>query len=71
VKTYSGWLEDLQGRPGDGGVLRTYCSQACADRAGVSVRKVRWGTDEPSIDPTGFCSLCGSKLREESREDKK
>jgi len=70
-KILSGWVEDLKGQPGDGGFLRTYCSQACAERAGVRARKVRWVTDEPSIDPSGLCSLCGSKLREETRQDEK
>jgi hypothetical protein len=68
-KIFSGWVEDLKGRRGDGGLLRTYCSQACAERAGVPARKVRWATDEPSIDPSGLCSLCGGKLREETRLD--
>jgi hypothetical protein len=69
VKFYSGWLEDLKGHPGDGGFLRIYCSQACADRAGVSVRKARWTADQPSVDPSGFCSLCGGRLEEETRPE--
>jgi hypothetical protein len=68
-KIVSGWLEDLKGHPGDGGFLRTYCSQGCAQRAGVSVEKLRWSEAGPSIDPSGLCSLCGAKLRQETRKD--
>jgi hypothetical protein len=68
-KVYSGWLEDLKGRPGDGGFLRTFCSQACAGRAGVLVRKVRWDADELWIDPSGLCSSCGCRLEKETRPE--
>jgi hypothetical protein len=70
VKTiFSGWLEDLKGHPGDGGFLRTYCSQTCADRADVPARRLRWPKEQPGLELKGLCSLCGSKLREETRPD--
>ena len=68
-KILSGWVEDLKGHPGDGGFLRTYCSHACAERAGVPARKARWTADQPSLDASGLCSLCGGRLEEETRKD--
>jgi hypothetical protein len=68
-KIFSGWLEELKGHPGDGGFLRTYCSQACAERAGVPAKKVRWPEEQPGVDVTGLCSLCGGRLRGQTRSD--
>jgi hypothetical protein len=68
-KIVSGWLEDLKGHPGDGGPLRTYCSQACAERAGVPAKKERWPEEQPGVEVAGLCSLCGARLRGQTRLD--
>lgn len=61
TKIYSVWLP-FKGEPSERGKSTTaFCSEACAKKAGVPAKRMRWAA---GADDSGLCSRCGHAISE-------
>ena len=62
IKVLSAWLPFRGGPPERGKASTAFCSSACAGKAGVQARRMRWAIVDP--DENGLCSECGRAISE-------